>query len=166
MAHTNTVSHAATRRVQRPDPVRIYAHVEEIPVYPNDRPLEEGETRRPFYGPDDGWLRLIGRDVLVGDITVFAPSEPTMDAVMLRVYHGYTKSKLNQESYIGALVGQIRDDLITRSTRHLGHTRKDCDRRAPRPVRVHTGQHIRHFASTIRTTPDGADEIELDRHDD
>ncbi len=71
---------------------------------------------------------------------------------MLRVYHKYSKSKVNQDSYIGAIVGQIRNDDSTRSI-HAG-TRMDSDRRAPRPLLVHTVQHIAHHASLIRTKPE------------
>lgn len=151
------------------NPVRWYERVEDIPVYPMDRPLEPGEYRRPFYSDDDGWLRLIGKDVtfptsiegLRRPVTVFVPSEEQMDAVMFRVYHKYSKSKVNQDSYIGAIVGQIRDDDSTRSV-HTG-TRMDTDRRAPRPLAVHTRQHIAHYVTTIRTCPDHSGMTEYER---
>lgn len=135
------------------------ACVEDIPVYPEDRPLEPGEYRKLFFDQCTGWLRLIGRDVTFGPshdfpdpVTIFVPSEDTMDARMLRAYRGYSKSKLEQDSYINAIVGQIRDDENTRSAR--AGTRKDWDRRAPRRVRVHTRQHAAHYASTIRAVPE------------
>jgi hypothetical protein len=142
--------------------------VEEIRVYPEDRPLDEGEYRKLFFDQCTGWMRIIGKDVTFGPsddvphpVTIFVPSEEIMDAPMLRAYRGYSQSKLNQDSYINAIVGQIRHDEMTRSTR--AGTRKDWDRRPPRRVKVHTRQHAAHYASTIRAVPEPSGMTEDER---
>lgn len=116
------------KRITRSDIARLNAEGE-IPVYPYDRPLDDGESYQPYTVEGVGSIKVIVRTKTRDGISYIEPSDRIMDAIVCAAVEGVALTVIYDRSYRQELVAKV-ETTTTRAETEGTKLNRSCRGRA------------------------------------